>query len=67
MSEGEIVPEEDLRCRCGSKRFISVSFTGGVTRVPQCVPCGRVFPGIYGYGSASRRWDDVWRRRSDSA
>lgn len=30
--------------RCGSLRWVSVSFNGGLTRVPQCVPCGFLHP-----------------------
>ena len=33
-----------LKCRCGSARFVSVSFDTGFTRWAQCVPCGTVHP-----------------------
>jgi hypothetical protein len=39
--------EYDGHCRvCGSDRWVSVSFNGGTTRVPQCVPCGAVHRGV---------------------
>lgn len=57
------MPEETFRCpRCGSNRFVSVSFDGGYIRRPQCVPCGHLHPDFYGYGSNSRNWDQGWTR-----
>lgn len=56
--------EEPFRCpACGSNRFISISLNEGVTRVPQCVPCGKVHPDYYGWGWQSRQHDSVWTPR----
>jgi hypothetical protein len=62
------MPEEAFRCtRCGSNRFVSVSFDGGFIRRPQCVPCGKVDGRFFGYGSNSPKWDKGWTRVTSPA
>jgi hypothetical protein len=36
--------------RCGSPRWVAVSLDEGYTRRRQCVPCGRIHPGVIGPG-----------------
>jgi uncharacterized Zn finger protein len=58
------MPEELFRCpRCGSNRFVSVSYDRGYTRLPQCVPCGQVHPDYFGHGSQSPKRDSGWTKR----
>jgi hypothetical protein len=38
----QIRKEEHICPRCGSKRWVSASFNGGITKFAQCVPCGEV-------------------------
>jgi hypothetical protein len=36
------VATDNWRCRrCGSTRWVAASLNGGLTRIRQCVPCGR--------------------------
>lgn len=58
------MPVESFRCNsCGANRFVSVSLNGGITRVPQCVPCGAIHPDYYGGGWKSANHDTGWTLR----